>query len=187
MADYVLRTPDTAEWHVLVNEAEVVADCCLEGEVEQYLVSLLLRYVGRPGIVQNPLPVGVLASGKIPAGPGGEQLRDMADQCLIVAGLYPEQAGRHQIPLSRLVEVGQEAYSQLASAADNALFEEMSHNFVVLMDILQTMRELDDGRRCLDPLSAFQLWSDTGSRYAWRVLRSATDCFPAPRAPLRVH
>lgn len=189
MVDYALHTADTAEWHALVSEAEVVAKCCLQRGLDEYLVALLLRYIGRPGVVRNPLPLGLLASGRASAVQGTENLRDVADQCLIVAGLFPEQAHRHQIPLKRFVEVGQDAYAQLASAGQPELFERLAHNFVPLMDVLQTMRELDDGRSCLDPLSAFQLWSDTGSRYAWRVICGATDCFPAPgcTATARLH
>lgn len=183
MSDYALRTPETAPWHALVAEAESVAGCRLESSLQQYLVALLLRYFGHQQPLREPLPLALLKAGRGVPGPGGERLRDVADQCLLVAGIYPEQARHHQLELSRLVEVGQDAYGRLAEGVPATLFGQLSEHFVELMDVLQTMRELDQGQRCLDPLSAYALWSATGSRYARRVLGRLTNGFPAPRAP----
>lgn len=185
MSDYALRTPETAPWHALLAEAERVAGCSLESSLQQYLVALLLRYFGHEQPMREPLPLALLRTGRAAVCPSGEQLREVADQCLIVAGIYPEQARHHQVEISRLVEVGQDAYGRLAESVQGPLFCLLAEHFVEMMDVLQTMRELDQGQRCLDPLSAYALWSATGSRYARRVLGTLTDGFPAPGAPSR--
>jgi hypothetical protein len=55
------------------------------------------------------------------------------------------------------------------------------------VDVLQNMRDIDDGRRCLDPMQAHELWSQTGSRHALKVLRETTLAVPAPKTATQIH
>lgn len=55
---------------------------------------------------------------------------------------------------------------------------DLARGFVTLMDLLHAIRELRDERARLTPLHAFDLWNDTGSQHALRVIRSFTDATP---------
>jgi hypothetical protein len=166
-----------------VSEAEAAAHCCLNREIESYLVFMLMRYIGRPELLRDMPGTEHLERITRRSAQQVEGLRDIGDQCRIFAGLFPEHAARRSVPISYFVQLGRSAYRELADAGSSGtIFEELSEQLVKLMDVLQTMRELDDGQPCLDPLSAIQLWHDTGSPHAWRVLKETTDCLPSSAA-----
>jgi hypothetical protein len=63
-------------------------------------------------------------------------LRDVGDQCLLVAGVFPHQAERRMVRLSYFVALGQSAYEQLSRFLGRStaqLYGELSSTFVSLM------------------------------------------------------
>jgi hypothetical protein len=185
MSRFVLHTSETAHWYALVSEAEASARCALAKETESYLVLTLMRMTQGPALGRKCLAMsyleGIFKQGRQRV----ESLREVGDQCLILAGLFPDHARRRSVPVSYYVRLGQRAYGELA-AHDN-LFGQLSQAFVSLMDILQNIRESDDGQRCLDPLEAHDLWFATGSHHAYSILREATRALPATRLTHRIH
>lgn len=187
MSRYELHTADTARWHALVSEAEAAAHCCLEREVESYLVFMLMRYIGRPELLRTTPSVEHLERITQRNGARVEGLRDIGDQCLIFAGLFPEYAATRSVPISYFVQLGRGAYRELGQSGNSEIFARLGDDFVQIMDVLQTMREIDDGRPCLDPLSAYQLWHDTGSPHAWRLLKRTTHALPGGSVAGQIH
>ncbi len=177
MTTFVIHSTATAQWHALVTEAESVACCPLVEELESYLVFLLMRFSCKPEIVGNIIALdylnGMLASGQVKRG----RLRDVGDQCLLYSGLFPQQAERRQVRISYFVELGRSAYQQLSVGLGSSyteLYAHLSQNFVALMDVLHAIRRLDNSAPCLDPLPAYELWNDTGSRQAYLALSQVT-------------
>ena len=170
MESYRLHTPDTAHWHALVTVAEARTDCCLALELESYLVNLLLRYVreGRKAV----LPQRRRSSPGTQNTESAAQFRELGDQCLLFAGMMPEQARRWGLPLSHFVETGRNAYRKLAEIGGGTLFMQLSDAFVSIMDVLQAMRELDQVPAQRDLLETYEQWSSTGSQRAFRLLRN---------------
>lgn len=174
MSHVMLHTPDTALWHALVGEAQAVAGYTLAQETESYLVTTLMRFMGN--MEQNARKhtdsMGLLDdfmdTGKIRYG----NMQDVADQCLIFAGLFPDYAGQKQISLNYFVELGQGTYAELAAGKPDNVYAHMSRDFVKLMDVLQSLREIDDGYSCLDPIQAHELWAGTGSHNARKTLEN---------------
>lgn len=187
MRDYVLSTRDMAHWYLMLGEAELAARQLLGRQEGRYVAVLLQRYLGQSGRAQRPLSLAQLSGQHAVGNPGVERLQEMADQCLVVAGLYPEQPARFDLPLSSVVDFGRNTYARLAVESGNPLFALLCQCFVQIMDVLQRLRELEEGCLSLDPLSAFQLWQDTGSRYAWRTLRHSSTALPASRYSVRAH
>jgi len=185
MSRFVLHTTETAHWHALVNEAEATAHCTLSKETESYLVFTLMRFTQRTTLGLYCLALAYLDGLSKLGMQRYESLREVGDQCLLLAGLFPEYAQRYSVPVSYFVRVGQSAYDELA-VQDN-LFGQLSQAFVNLMDVLQNMRELGEGRRCLDPLQAHELWFTTGSRHAYSILKEATQAVPATRLTHHIH
>ena len=63
----------------------------------------------------------------------------------------------------------------------------LSEFFVDVMDVLQTLREVRYEDSAIDPLNAYQLWSETGSAHAWQVLRRCTSALPGAGESTAIH
>jgi hypothetical protein len=187
MSKFVLHTSPTAQWHALVSEAEAAARCELNEDTASYLVFMLMRFVTRPKSIKNCLALGYL-HGLLQRGRLRRQnLRDVGDQCLLYAGLFPDHAHHSSLSMSYYVRLGRSAYHALSSDREDDIFNQLSHRFIDLMDVLLNMRELDDGRRSLDPLQAHELWLQTGSRHALRIIKESTGAIPPAQLPQIVH
>lgn len=106
-------------------------------------------------------------------------LRDVGDQCLLYSGLFPGRAIRRRVRVSYYVNIGKSAYSSLATSgnySDSSLFATLSNKFVCLMDILQSMRGINE----IDPMTAAEIWHDTGSNHALKTLQTLTNNHISP-------
>lgn len=167
---------EAARWHALLTEAEAAMSCCLDQDEASYLVELLRRR-------QTSFRRGLARSE-----PTDSDLRDVGDLMLLWAGLLPEQVLAAGVSIGAVVERGRQAYQALADGADGALYARLSRDFVAMMDLLQTMREIDRGGSPLKPLQAWDLWAGTRSRYAQRALgQFSPRSLPAPAAAQGVH
>ncbi len=187
MPAFALHTSETAQWHALVSEAEVAAQCALDEREESYLVGLLMRYVNSPAQKGDEHSAHFMGALQKSMESNEFSLQDIGDQCLILAGFFPEYALNNMVPVSHYVDLGRRAYSQLAETSDNPVYAELHEDFVALVDVLQNMRELGEGMRCLDPLQAFELWASTGSRHAWMVFRETTLATPVSNSSQLIH
>lgn len=179
-----MHTCEAAPWHALVTAAEARDHRCLPADLAQYLVGMLVHFLGDAAAMERAAwtAVGVRSLEHLRRG----ELRDLGDRCLVFTGLFADQAVHAALPPACYVRIGQSAYRRLGELGD-PLFARLAERFVQLMDVLQIMRELDEGRPCLDALSAFQLWHETGSRSAWRLLQRSCTGLPAPAASDRLH
>jgi hypothetical protein len=149
---------DLARWHALVTEAEASLCSCLTLEEAAYLVELLRRR-------QKHLWRALGSDG-----PPSPELSDLGDLMLLWAGLLPEEVLKAGMPLAQVIERGRRAYASLAKGEEGRLYADLSRDFVHLVDLLYTMREIDTGRVALTPLQAWDLLEATGSRYAARLI-----------------
>ena len=177
MGNHTLHTPETAGWRALLTRAANDVDLALEQPVEDYLTCLLVRQIGRPTTRHAGLERGFALN--FMADGSDQGFDDIAEQCLLFAGLFPEQAAEQMMPVSYFVRLGQDAYRRHADASGDNLYALVGARFVKLMDVLQSMRDLDTECFCLDALSAYAQWQETGSAHAYRVLRALTGSVPA--------
>jgi hypothetical protein len=185
MGAIVTEPTATAQWQLLVSEAAADCDCTLDQELESYLVFLLMRFSSRPEMAQSVLALEFLQAIRSQGGLRKEQLRDVGDQCLLYSGLYPKRASRRLVNIRYYVDLGRASYEQIASSIQQGythVYERLSEYFVLLMDILQAMRELD-GRRTMDLLTLHELRDECGSRRARRILNQ--DCCVVPMTRIR--
>jgi hypothetical protein len=181
MESLVIQPSATAQWHALVGEAEQACATRLGEELESYLVFLLMRYTDSPEIANSVLALDYLHSMEAIGHLRETQLREVGDKCLLYSGLFPARAERRRVNSSYYVKLGMGAYAALATALAQLkakLFEDLSQQFVKLMDVLQTMRELGNGKPCLQPLQAMELWTETGSAHALQNLAQYTNASP---------
>jgi hypothetical protein len=177
MNTLILEPTTTAEWKTLVKEAEDANHYSLSEDLESYLVFLLTRFTGKPEIANSVLALDFLRSLEHTGQLRNEALRDVGDKSLLFAGLFPGRADKRCVKISYFVDVGRNAYSALATLSQNTMSElyvALGKSFVVLMDVLQVMRELADQASGLTSLQAAELWHDTHSRHALAVLQRTT-------------
>jgi hypothetical protein len=169
MATLVLHSNPTAQWHALVNEAQLAADCQLGRELESYLVFVLMRFVDRPDLAGRIFALDFL-HGTLATGSNRQtRLRDVGDQCLLYSGLFPEQAEHRHVSVRYFVDLGRTAYHELATRIGHGnaeLFAQLASGFITLMDVLLAMRALGGPAAALAPLAMLELGRNTGSRYA---------------------
>lgn len=180
MSLYELHIPETAGWRALLTRASSAAELPLDEPLENYLTCLLLRQIGVPTSALDGLARG-FARNLIIETPGAaeQSLVEIGEQCLLFAGLFPEQAAEQLMPVSYFVRMGVDAYRKYADVNGESLYAHVADQFVALMDVLQCLRDLDTECHCLDALSAFDQWQETGSSHAWRVLQALTASMPS--------
>jgi hypothetical protein len=180
MSTLVLEPTDMAQWHALVCEAQAACQQSLDEPVESYLVFLLMRFVERADLAARVMALEFLRAQQQP-GQRPDELREIGDQCLLFSGLFPQIAERRLVRVSYFVDLGRTAYQQAAGIADrhsDGLYRRLAQAFVAIMDVLQAMRGLS-GQPALASLAAAELWADTGSRHAFRLVSEQTGCPPA--------
>lgn len=181
MNTLVIQPTATAQWHLLINEAEYVCQAHLGEDLQSYLVFLLMHYVNTSELADSVLAIEYLNSFELRGRGQREQLCEVGDKCLLYSGLFPGRAERRQVRISYYVELGMTAYALLANSLAGVkakMFEKLSGRFVSLMDVLQTTRELGTEQPALAPLQAMELWNDTGSQHALATLSRYTKATP---------
>ncbi len=172
MAKLVVKH-STAQWHELVKEAEGVNGIRLDEELESYLVFLLMRYTEHTELAARALALEYLESAQLSGNERNARMRDVGDQCLLLSGLFPRRAQRRRVSISYYVDLGRGAYQTAADATQAAMavmFNNLSRSFVSMMDTLQAIRSLNSETSLLEPIQAYELWNDTNSLNARRIL-----------------
>lgn len=172
MARLILEPTSVAQWQALVQEAQTACDRNLDETLESYLVFLLMRFSDRPECTARIMAHDYLESLHLSGTPRIDRLREVGDHCLLFSGLFPQLAERRLVRISYFVDLGRDSYRQLSALLDRgvaSVYGHLSDAFIVMMDILQAMRELGGGT-LLTPIQAMELWEQTGSRRCYRQL-----------------
>lgn len=165
----IVNSTPLALWHEAVSEARQACQITLEEELEAYLVFLLMRYHNNPNIANNIMATQFLA-GQAQANTHRQSLlQAVGDECLLFSGLFPNLAEKRRVRISYFVQIGRSAYISLSSHT-NDIYELLAQYFVALMDILQSLRQYTQECPNLLPLQAYELWNETGSQRALRIL-----------------
>lgn len=146
MANRILSSHSTHEWHTLVSDAQHSAGVNLDEELESYLVFMLMRYTDKPEMAASVLALDYLAGANALGQVRQDRMRDVGDQCLLYSGLFPERAERRRVKVSYYVDLGRSAYHTAADATHQTLgqlFIGLASQFVLIMDTLQAMRGID--------------------------------------------
>lgn len=181
MDKLVIQPTELAQWHTLIHEAEGICHTQLGEELQSYLVFLLIRYTTHSELADAILALEYLNSWQSSGKVHEEQLRDVGDKCLLYSGLFPGYAQRRRVKISYYVNLGISAYNSLAlslAGVKAKIFNKLSEQFILLMDILHAIREVNTDKPALQPLQAIELWHDTGSAHAFLTLSRYTQAIP---------
>lgn len=153
-------------WRDAIKGAEDRCHINLNEELESYLVSLLIRFSTKPELANHVAAIEFMRAMQEKDLMRRYSLANVGDHCLLFSGLFPALAERRQVKVKYFVEIGRSAYSTISSKATD-LYGSLSSQFVMLMDVLQTVNQ----NHILLPLEAHELWNDLGSTRARDVLR----------------
>lgn len=159
----------TEPWYLLVQEAGTHTRPALDVERESYLVFLLMRHLRDVALGARPVAIDYLEALSRSGSVRGERLQALGDQCLLLAGWYPEQARRRRVSLDYFVRLGQGAYLALQADRPNAVA--LAPYFVPMMDALIWIRQ--QRQPVLSLLELMDLAARTNSRAARDTLQSS--------------
>lgn len=136
-------------WHDLVTESMDKSGLQFSDSVSHYLTLTLETYSRKIEIVSNVLAIQYLENIRISNTANAYAIRDVADQCLILAGLFPDSAMKKRVSRSYYSDLGMQAYYILSYAhtpwQDNrTLFYQLFENFSDLISVLHQMRTLNN-------------------------------------------
>jgi len=147
MSELYLQPTPVAQWHALVNEAQLGCDVELGQELESYLVFMLMRFSDRAGLGNGAVAVEFLESIHKVGTERNECLQEVGDKCLLLSGFFPKQLERRRLQESYYIDLGQNAYYTLASTSRMTiadLYQNLCEHFVVIKDVMQAMRSQKD-------------------------------------------
>ncbi|SRR5579883_966968 len=176
--ELLVNSTPIALWHDIIHEAEHSCAITLHEDVESYLVFLLVRYTNKPEMTKHIMAYEFLTGLKRIGEMNKQQaLQDVGDKCLLFTGLFPKIAAKRLVKVSYFVNIGKSAYETISKKQDD-LYYSLAHQFVPLMDVLQSVRRYSSVYPDLLPLEAYELWNETGSQRALSVLRQYTKGSP---------
>lgn len=167
------NTSPLALWHEVIKTAEDRCAITLKHELESYLISLMMRYTNKPELAKKIMAIAYLDALQLRSMEREVSLQHVGDQCLIYAGLFPRLAEKRNVKLSYFVDLGRSAYSMVSKNTDD-LFDSLALQFVMLMDVLQSIRCHDE----MLPLEAYAQWNELGSQRAYLILSEYTKAIP---------
>lgn len=181
MKSMILEPTATAHWYSLIQEAEQSCAIHLNIELENYLVLLLERFTQVTDFSNKVMGLEYLKSLNEVAAHRQLALRNIGDQCLLITGLFPGRAEKRHVRVSYFINIGQNAYFQLAQNSNSGLkilFNGLCEQFITVMDVLQAARELTDKTASLSPLLAEEIWTDVNSAHAFKILQHYSNAIP---------
>lgn len=159
-------------WYDVIKAAETSCAIKLNREIENYLVTLLIKYTNQPELTHRLFAKRFLEALQSQSTDRFNELRSVGDECLLFAGLYPRAAAHKLVKINYFVDLGRSAYTQLSEHISvNDLFRRLAYQFIALMDVLQSIRSDHD----LLPLEAYEQWKELGSKRALQILQRYTD------------
>jgi len=172
---------ETALFQQLVVDAEHQAHLSLSENLESYLVFLLQRFHKNADGLYEPLALKHLYAEAESGRCRQAELRDTGDSCLILAGLFPEQAKRRMVNISYFVSLGRSSYHALACSLKQShaeLYRHICQGFGAMLDVLQAVHGFANNEHVLSPMDAFDLWQQTGSSRALQQINQGRIAIP---------
>jgi len=171
-----LKTGVAAQWHELVTDAQTETGISLSLPVESYLVNTLIHYTQRTDITAKTFAIEYLQLQQEQGKVRSDKLRELADQCLLYAGLFPQYAKRRNLNIGYYVELGRSAYFDLSHSDTSwaIVFAQLCENFVSLMDTLLAIHQIDNPFSpdyILAPEQALETWQRTQSKHAFKLFK----------------
>ncbi len=156
----LLTHPD---WKSLIQHAEARSAISLSSPLENYLAQLVERFSTEPSMGEQ---ASALAWLKARQGLEMQGYLRIGDECLLMAGLFPEHLTRRSMNLNYYIHLGRSAYAAMSRRTSD-LYGVLAQQFVVLIDVLYYVPAATPD---LLPFEAYERFKATGSEHAKRIL-----------------
>ncbi len=145
--DNTKKSTNLMAWQYLVHEAMQQSGYQGDENIQHYLVLTLDHFSRDQNLASVVVAIDFLLALNSLGREGGGKMRQVGDECLLLAGLFPERAAHKHVSLDYFVDIGREAYHLLTFQHfhwlyDSELFAKLSKDFPYLIDVLQTMRKI---------------------------------------------
>lgn len=145
MSIFQFEPTDIAEWRKLIIEGQDRSGFQLTEIVENYVVITLNAHTTHTELSSAVMAIDLLKNIHIQSISNAQALRSVGDQCLILAGLFPDRAKRKNVSPEYFQNLGENAYYVLSFSKsfqkfDHALFYQLFENFSDLIQVLKSMR-----------------------------------------------
>jgi len=157
MSAILTDMPQMELWTDLVHEAERGAATRLDEELESYLVFLLMGHTRDVQLDRNAVALDYLLARAESGTRLKQELREVGDRCLLLAGLYPEQAERRLVSIRYFLELGSHAYDELANALRTGVAELYGHLAQAFARLVRVLMELRRHMREIAPMVLHEL------------------------------
>ena len=144
MGSLIFHSSATAQWYTLIGEATSSAGVKLNAELESYLVFMLMRNVTKQTLFEQAVATEFLESYAYRGQLRQHQLREVADKCLLYAGLFPKYGRRFRLNENYYTKIGRSAYWQLADTTEedlSLLYSQLCTKFTILKNVLIAARK----------------------------------------------
>ena len=168
------------QWQSLVSDASANCEYQLDEELESYLVFALVRYTQKSALIDSFIALEYMEGLQEKGSQQYNQLRDVADKCLLFSGLFPRTIREKITDIGYYINIGRSSYSQLEILFQkkiSGLYDKLSRYFILLTDVLHSMRELN-GTPIMDETEKYQFWVDFDSEYAKKSLQDFYGVIP---------
>lgn len=157
MTKILTDLPQTALWADLVHEAEQGAATRLDEELESYLVFVLMAHTRDVQLHGQVFAVDYLLARSQSGTRQRQGLREVGDRCLLLAGLYPEQAERRRVSVGYFLDLGSRAYDELSCALRAGVADLYGHLAQAFARLVRVLMELRRRTRDVAPLLLHEL------------------------------
>jgi len=148
--DRVLVGGGNALWCDLVRAGERHARTSLSEDAESYLVFVLVRHLKDAPLLARVMALEWLHAVDSCGRERQDQLRDVGDRCLLMAGLFPQLAQRRRVDHGYFITLGQGAYDGVAGASRAgyaALFAHLATVYRAMVQVLAGVASISGAQR----------------------------------------
>ena len=157
MSAILTDVPQLALWTDLIHEAEQGAAMRLDEELESYLVFVLMGHARDVQLGRNAVALDYLLARTQSRTRAKQELRDVGDRCLLLAGLYPEQAQRRLVNIGYFLDLGSSAYDELSNALSASIAQLYGHLAEAFAHLVRVLMQLRRRVRDITPLVLHEL------------------------------
>ena len=108
-----IHTAESAVWHALMTKSQLVSKIQLPHAVESYLSDLVIRAMQARSVSADQAEDALIFCSE------QNDLHQLGDECLVLAGLMPERAIEEEIPVSCLSFVQYRGKARAAERFEN--------------------------------------------------------------------
>ncbi|MBF13815.1 MAG: hypothetical protein CMF46_05585 [Legionellales bacterium] len=103
-------------------------------------------------------------------------IKTLADSCLVSAGLFPQNSKNMATAIPLTCHMGSTAYHTLYVREHDILYQQISHDFIKLVDILLFIAAEKKDKPLFDQHEAYSIWTSTNSQYAKEIYSAYKKC-----------